>query len=138
MAGTCPLRKESAFLVGVHQPFLDLRIQAWVHQVEEREDRTKGVPEAIVREHGTGQYLSVVRAVMHHGAVLVELIELARKQQGSVEARIESLHLIRGSAFHCNARQFLVPDVFTRLANLIESALPQFLEVQFGLIETNE
>ena len=74
---------------------------------DRREQTAEGVPESRVGIHVSRQYLTVLGPVMQDIAVLVDLLELAREQGRTVEARIERAVLIYGSSRNLDASQHL-------------------------------
>ena len=96
MPGRRPFGQETALACRVSESLLDFGVHGGVNEVQQREKAAEGVPEPGVGIHVAGEHLAVVGAVMQDIAVLVDLVELAREQGRTVEARIERAVLIAG------------------------------------------
>ena len=133
VSGRSPFGQKSALAVSVCQPGLNFGIDRRIDQIEQWEQTAEGVPESRVGIHVSRQYLTVVGAVMQDIAVLVDLVELAREQGRTVEARIERAVLVRRASLDFNTSEHLVPVCLRLGLHGFEIVLSQLFEVLHGL-----
>ena len=135
---TGPFGQETALLVSVGQSFLHLGIHGRIHQVEEGEETTESVPETGVGKHIAGQHLTIIGAVVHYLTLRIYLVETAREKHRTVETRVESTQTVEVGILHFNAAQHPVPFVTPGFRHLFKRPATQFLQVQLGLLVTDE
>ena len=139
MAGSAPFGQETALLEGIRPAFLHLLAHAGVHEVNQWEEGTEGVPEACIGKEIAGQHLSVVRAVVHDFALRVDFVEAAGEEGAAVEAAVEGAQAVNiAVVVHVDDAQHLVPLLASCFCNLFERLITKFLEVLFGLLDADE
>ena len=138
VSGRGPFGQEAALAVGVGQTGLDLGIDRRIDQVEQREERTEGIPEARIGIHVAREHLAVVGAVVYDLAVGRHLIELAGEEHRTVETRIEGAVLVDAAALDLDGTQHLVPALAGLLLHPIEVHVTQLLEILESLLARDE
>ena len=133
VSGRSPFGQESALAVGVGQSCLNFGIDRRIDQIEQRKQTAEGVPESRVGIHIARQDLAVVGAVMDGVTAFVDLVELAREQGRTVEARIERAVLVRRASLDFNTSEHLVPVCLRLGLHGFEIVLSQLFEVLHGL-----
>ena len=115
----CPLRQEAAFLVGIDQSFLHLRVHRRIHQVQEREKATESIPETGVGKHITGKYFAIIRAVMNDITFRIYFVEASGEKYRTIQAGVESTQMVDIVIFHFDASQNIIPHFTSLGCNLV-------------------
>ena len=126
MPRTCPLREPSALFVSIHKPFHDLAVHVRVHKGCKREKSPEGIPESIVGEHVSRQYLATIGAIVNHFFLIIYFIEAARKEKHSVKTWIECPLLVKSAPFNLYPAQLTVPGSLCFRSDLIKALPPGF------------
>ena len=109
-----------------------------VQDIGQRELGTESVPKTGVGKHIAGQHLTIIGAVVHYLTLRIYLVETAREKHRTVETRVESTQTVEVGILHFNAAQYPVPFVTPGFRHLFKRPVTQFLQVQLGLLVTDE
>ena len=69
---------------------------------------------------------------MHYAAVGCNLVQLARKEQRAVKARVECAHVVKFS-LNLKPAQHMVPCLASLCNNLVKGVASELIQVKFGL-----
>ena len=109
MAGTGPLREETALAVSIQKSLLHLPADGRIHQVQQRKETAERIPQPGSGVIISRQHLPCRGTVMHDLSAGIHFMELVREKQRTIQTGVERAVLIQRSPFHFHTSQHLVP-----------------------------
>ena len=138
MSRTCPLRKESALKISVHETFLHLDVHIRIYKVQKREQTAERIPESGVSKHIARKHLAVVRTVVHSLAGRIHLRKVTREEHAPVEAGIECAQVVKIVILDFKPAEHIVPAVASFSHKTVEVTVSKLTEVKLRLLEADE
>ena len=138
VARTGPFGKEAALPVGIKEAFLHLTVHRGIHQIEQGEQTTEGIPKAGVGVQIAGQDLTIIWTVMHGLSLRIAFIERTGEEQRAIQAGVERAQLIQRATVHLYPTQYLVPGFAPFCHQLVERLTAQLLQVALRLLPADE